>query len=68
MSAFRTVRWIAISAILLFTAGLAAGQTVRSASRRGRSRHHADARSISHDLGGGTVAGANGSLAVSTGD
>jgi hypothetical protein len=59
---FRTVRWIALCAILLFTPGLAAGQTVRAASGL-------DAASITPvrdqfraDLGGGTVAGANGSF------
>ena len=62
MNASRTVRWIALSAILLFTPGLAAAQLVRSASGLTAASIVPTRDQFRTDLGGGTVAGANGSF------
>ena len=62
MNALRTVPGIALSAILLVTPGLAAGQVIRSASGVSAASITPTRDQFRTDLGGGTTAGANGSF------
>ena len=62
MNAFPAARSLALCAILLFTPMLAAAQTVRSASGVDIASITPARDQFRTDLGGGTVAGANGSF------
>jgi hypothetical protein len=62
MNALHTVGCFALSAVLVFAPGLAAGQLVRSASGVNAASITPTRDQFRTDLGGGTVAGANGSF------
>src|SRR5438552_18761142 len=62
MSPLSSVRWIAVSAILLLASGLAGGQTIFSASGATAASITPTRDAFRTDLGGGTIAGANGSF------